>query len=113
MRWSIRLLAVAIIAVVCSAGCASQRYRGLPYSSAAEYIKMHPQTLDTEAERILNNQIWLGMTKDQLLGSWGRPDSINQTVGSWGRDEQYVYNRGGYSTQYVYLRNGIVTAWQN
>lgn len=62
------------------------------------------------AEKILKRQIWLGMTKDMLIDSWGYPgyDDINRTVGSWGVHEQWIYN-----DTYVYLENGIVTSWQD
>ena len=55
-------------------------------------------------EKILKRKVWVGMTKEMLLISWGEPESISSS--SYG-DNQWVYN-----SQYVYLNSsGIVTAW--
>ena len=59
---------------------------------------------------IINNQIQLGMTKEMVIDSWGRPDDINRTVGSWGVHEQWVYER---NKTYLYFENGILTSWQD
>jgi hypothetical protein len=58
--------------------------------------------------------VWIGMTADQLVASWGRPIDINRTTTSAGTDEQWVYGtRGFMADAYVYLENGRVTAIQN
>lgn len=57
---------------------------------------------------ILSGKIWIGMSKEMLLESWGRPKDINRTVTSTNVREQWVYE-----SQYVYLENNIVTAWQD
>lgn len=63
--------------------------------------------------RIKNKKICLGMTKEQVRLSWGRPDDINRTVGSWGTHEQWIYRRGEYKSQYLYFENDYVTSWQD
>jgi flagellar biosynthesis GTPase FlhF len=62
------------------------------------------------ANKILNRTIWIGMTKEMLIDSWGQPsdDNINRSVGSWGVHEQWIYG-----DTYVYLENGKVTSWQD
>lgn len=54
-------------------------------------------------DTVRQSKIKVGMPKALLLLSWGEPDDINRS--SHGPD-QWVY---GY--QYVYLQNGIITAW--
>jgi len=61
------------------------------------------------ASRILSNKIWIGMTEEMLLDSWGSPNDINRTVTKYTNKSQYVYGLG----QYIYVENGKVTAWQN
>jgi hypothetical protein len=63
-----------------------------------------------ECMLIIERKIWMGMSKDQLVKSWGRPNDINRTVGSWGSHEQWVYGDFG---PYVYVENGTVTSWQD
>lgn len=54
-----------------------------------------------------------GMTSAQLRSAWGAPTKINRSVGSYGSHEQWIYDRGNFKSQYVYLENNIVTSWQS
>jgi hypothetical protein len=60
-------------------------------------------------ERVLNRRIALGMTAEMVRLAWGRPTDINRTTTARGTWEQWVYGDGAY----VYLQNGVVTAFQN
>lgn len=52
----------------------------------------------------------LGMSvQDVVSCGWGEPESRNRTVGSWGTHEQWVYGKGNY----LYIKNGRVTSWQD
>jgi hypothetical protein len=58
---------------------------------------------------IKRGQVVVGMTKEQALASWGRPERVNRTLTRGGVSEQWVY---GLST-YLYFTNGRLTAAQN
>lgn len=58
--------------------------------------------------KIFEKEIWIGMTKEMLLESWGNPSDINRSIGSWGVHEQCVYYN-----RYVYVQNGVVTSYQD
>lgn len=60
-------------------------------------------------EKIAKRTIWIGMTEEMLIDSWGNPKDINSTVTRYSHRKQYVYS----SSQYVYVENGVVEAWQN
>ena len=60
-------------------------------------------------EKITKRTIWIGMTEEMLIDSWGKPKEINSTVTRYSHRKQYVYS----SNQYVYVENGVVDAWQN
>jgi len=60
-------------------------------------------------EAIRNKQVMIGMTKDDVIASWGRPDDINRSISASGTSEQWVYERGDYDSQYVYFDNGVVS----
>ena len=62
----------------------------------------------TNAQRILENKFWIGMTDKMAKESLGNPDDINRTVGSWGVNEQWIYGN-----TYLYFENGILTSYQN
>lgn len=56
-----------------------------------------------------NNKVQVGMMAEDVEKSWGRPDRINRS--SSGND-QWVYERPDYRSQYVYVDgSGCVTAW--
>jgi|GEM_PF-3751381 len=62
---------------------------------------------------IKNQQVFIGMTKDMAILSWGKPDEINKDIGSWGVHEQWVYNVGDYRNNYLYFKNGRLSSIQN
>ena len=63
---------------------------------------------DEEIKLIKKRQINIGMSENALIISWGEPLKTNTTVGCYGTHKQYVYYYC-----YVYVENGIVTAWQS
>lgn len=62
------------------------------------------------AEKILNGEIWLGMTSEMAKESRGNPQKNNRSVGSWGVHEQWVYEYAGIN---LYFENGKLTSWQD
>ncbi|MCF1753383.1 hypothetical protein [Mariniradius sediminis] len=63
----------------------------------------------TIGKRIFMKEVWIGMTEDMLLDSWGEPEEINRTVTATLVRKQYVYP----GQKYIYVENGKVTAWQD
>lgn len=63
-----------------------------------------------ELNLIATRKISVGMSKKALLRSWGKPDKINDS--SFG-SAQWIYDRGNANRQYVYVKDGYVTNWQN
>jgi hypothetical protein len=77
-----------------------------------EYIKRRAERIKTfplEIQKtIKEGKVQLGMTKEQVIFSWGKPERINRSVGSWGVHEQWVYG-----SSYLYFQNDILTSWQD
>lgn len=73
--------------------------------SAAEKRAAAKKRAETEAEK---RKVYIGMSKDDVLKRWGKPENINRTVGSWGVHEQWVYGQ-----TYLYFKNGIMTSFQD
>lgn len=61
------------------------------------------------AEKIESRKIWIGMSKEMALDSWGEPEDINRTVTNYATNEQWVYS----DKTYLYFENGKLTAWQD
>lgn len=58
---------------------------------------------------IVQNKVFTGMSAKEAIQSWGKPTSINRSSRG---DDQWVYDRGRASSQYLYVnQEGCVTAW--
>ncbi len=64
-------------------------------------------------QSIAESKVAVGMTKVEVVYSWGSPGDINTTVVAGNRSEQWVYGSPIYGGNYVYFDNGIVTGLQN
>jgi len=79
------------------------------------YINHHQSLSLEKKQAILNGKLLIGMTREEVLASWGRPRKSNISEGSWGVDEQWIYGRHRRNFSdvcYVYFRNGILTSIQ-
>lgn len=59
---------------------------------------------------MLDYTVKIGMKKEQVLLSWGKPDNINKTITKYSKNEQWVYDDG---PSYLYFENGILTTIQD
>jgi len=63
---------------------------------------------------IKNRRVVTGMSKEDVIKSWGQPRDINRTVTSGCVHEQWCYRDVLEGTdRYVYFENGVVTSWQD
>ncbi len=72
------------------------------------FVENNPNINSQFKQDILNGTIRLGMTKEMVTASWGKPSDINRSVGVWGVHEQWIYG-----DTYVYFEDGILTSWQD
>lgn len=56
---------------------------------------------------ISQRKIMVGMSRDQVRRSWGRPNNINASGGAYGTTEQWVY-----SSAHLYFDGDNLTSWQ-
>ena len=87
-------------------------------TKTAEKLKLPFVQPTTEEDSRINaaiaaQRIRIGMTAQHVRRSWGEPTKINLSVGSYGKNEQWIYERGDFVSQYIYLQNGIVTSAQS
>jgi hypothetical protein len=82
-----------------------EMYKLLKQSDKERILKRYGEKI---GEKINSNQVWIGMTKNMLLDSKGNPEEINSTKTEHTDLEQWIY-----SSHYIYLENGKVTAIQS
>lgn len=94
-------------------GCSSEFFN--PYlaerNRRIDYINSHPEIGARVAGLIRNGRVAIGMTDEQILASWGRPNDINRTANFRGVYEQWVYGYDYESMRYLYLEHGVLTSW--
>jgi len=109
-----------------------KKYKFSIYSVEAKIVSLWFFTGDTDIEKsrkekgvenikkygekwgklVNEGKIKIGMTKQMVRDSWGKPNDIRRSVGSWGVHEQWIY--GDYENRvYIYIENDIVTSWQD
>jgi len=68
----------------------------------------------TIVQAIIDKKIWQGMTKEQLVDSWGSPVDTAQKVLKTKTTETFKYKQVGRNRfrSRVMLENGLVIGWQ-
>lgn len=100
------------------------KYLGKKFRSKSlreEYLKKNPNLPPNIKKAILNKDILIGMTFDQVRASRGRPHKINKTTTATRIRTQWImhppegpgndYRSKEYG--YIYFINGKVTSWQS
>jgi len=64
-----------------------------------------------EVEKINNKEVWIDMTVDQLIESWGSPSDINSTETATSYTSQWIYGEVP-NVKYLYFVNGRLTVIQ-
>lgn len=64
-------------------------------------------------DKIMGKVIWTGMSEEQLVDSWGRPEAKDQKVYKTKVVEVFKYNRTGKNRfrSRVTVENGFVAGW--
>jgi len=58
---------------------------------------------------IADGRVWVGVSPEMALDSWGNPDSKKKSEGSWGVNETWYYPDG----KYIFFENGRLSKWKD
>lgn len=79
-----------LVFIMLIGGCATYNYN---LSRRQEYVNSHSGLPQDIKQCILEGSIRIGMTKDEVESSWGRPQNKQTMVSSWGVTETWItYN---------------------
>lgn len=121
---AVAVLWICLIIVALSLGCrfsmvrVPERYGDIYYAMLNEqqkrtFLRNEKQYPDTVIDIILKESLAAGMTKEQVLYSWGRPNDRYESGGLAGVHERWTYIRFDSKTQYLYFDNGVLTSWRD
>ena len=80
---------------------------------AERYIKIRKSVfLKSIKSKLIKREVWIGMTKEMTILSWGKPDHINKTITATILNEQWVYEYGSYKMNFLYFKNDKLTVIQ-
>ena len=66
------------------------------------------------SQAIALRRVIIGMTAEEVVRSWGRPNKVNRSISAAGTNEQWIYERGDVARhQYLYIENGILRSIQS
>ncbi len=80
--------------------------------TVAQLEAAHPTWTAQEVQLVSERKVWIGMTEEQAIESWGKPSNMNTTAMANYIQEQWVYRLNSYRANYLYFENGILTTWQ-
>lgn len=58
---------------------------------------------------IADGRVWVGVSAEMAIDSWGSPDSKKKSEGTWGVNETWYYPDG----KYIFFENGRLSKWKN
>ena len=94
-----KLRHLSLIVLLClSLGCATTSYNSYaqpPELALAQrrqsYVASHPELPPAAKERILSGRLYIGMTNDMVLASWGPPSNVTRSGDEASIREVWVY----------------------
>ncbi len=79
------------------------------YNLKTRIVDLHPEWSDSAKEAILNSNVEIRMTKEQVQASLGLPKDISINIDKYSINEQWYYG-GSY---YLYFEDGELSGWQS
>lgn len=89
-------------------------YERRDYLVGRGFITEPKSQLATANERMFaieKKDIMMGMTKDDVLGSWGKPVQVEVAGNPRNENERWLYRMNG-ASKYIYFESGEVQGWE-
>ena len=82
-----------------------ERLKSLRAQLKKKYITLYGQNFGT---LVAEKKVAIGMSKEMVVSSWGKPNDINRTITAKSTSEQWVF-----TNSYLYFENGVLTTIQD
>lgn len=60
-------------------------------SAQEQYVKEHPELSEEMKKNILEETVAIGMTEEQVIASWGKPDDIQIFSSEYNSYKRWIY----------------------
>ena len=110
-RYLILTLVVVLAGILWISGCTTARQDALQRSM---YVDDHPEISELTADAILNEQIVIGMSEEQVQVAWGKPVRAESTPEE-GVAERWIYGNyfvGGNITSLYFDNDGLLMRYE-
>jgi outer membrane protein assembly factor BamE (lipoprotein component of BamABCDE complex) len=110
-RYLILTLIVALAGILWISGCTTAEQGALERSL---YVDDHPEISELMADAIINEQVVIGMTEDQVMVAWGKPVRAESTQEE-GVAERWIYGNyfvGGNITSLYFDEDGKLARYE-
>jgi hypothetical protein len=65
------------------------------------------------ARAIMDHEVFVGMSQEAALESWGTPARVNTREISGQINEQWIYPTGSSKSKYIYVSGGKILRWED
>jgi len=75
-------------------------------------VKEHGDLPAERAEKLIRlKKVAIGMSRKDVVRSWGKPDKIDSTLSEKGKSDLMIYHRGSAKSQHVFINElGVVSS---
>jgi hypothetical protein len=126
MSYRAAIVSWALLASPCAALCQAYKcivdgstvFQQQPCAGGTKLNVAPPPEVGSREWRVTNaiakKEVFIGMTDQEVVRSWGRPDKTNKTISRDSRSEQWIYRRDGSGNdQFLYIENGFLRSIQS
>ena len=72
------------------------------------YVTTHPNLSEQYKQDILTGRVRLGMSKEEVIASWGKPPTIYISVNDNIRSEKWIYYWKYWEEKYLYFEDDLL-----
>ena len=94
-----------VVLVLVFFGCGKKVEVQQQVSAQEKYVQAHPDLSDEMKKTILDETVCIGMTEEQVLASWGKPDDIQVFSSEYNSYKRWIFK----NRPKVYWKDGKVS----
>ena len=82
---------IGLVLLILVVSCNEKKVEVVVVSPQEKYIKDHPELSDDMKKNILDETVAIGMTEEQVIASWGKPEDIQVFASEYNSYKRWIY----------------------